>query len=87
PPGYEVDHAMVPHGVSVILSAPAVFRFTAQACPERHLQAAEALGSDISRVKPDDAGQILADRLIGMMRFFNLPNGLAALGYTRADIP
>ena len=87
PPGYEVDHAMVPHGVSVILSAPAVFRFTAPACPQRHLAAAEALGSDISRVKPEDAGQILADRLIGMMRFFNLPNGLAALGYTPADIP
>ncbi|MGD9645950.1 MAG: hydroxyacid-oxoacid transhydrogenase [Pirellulales bacterium] len=87
PPGYEVDHAMVPHGVSVILSAPAVFRFTAPACPQRHLEAAAALGSDTSRATPEDAGEILAERLIGMMRFFNLPNGLAALGYTRADIP
>ncbi len=86
-PGYAVDHALVPHGVSVILNAPAVFRFTACAAPERHLLAAEALGADIARANPNDAGNILADRILRMMQDLRMPNGLRALGYTSADIP
>ena len=87
-PGYEaVDHALVPHGISVILNAPAVFRFTAQASPQRHLQAAELLGADITRAHSEDAGRILSDHIIGLMQDLKIPNGLSALGYTSADIP
>jgi hydroxyacid-oxoacid transhydrogenase len=87
PTGYPADEPMVPHGISVVLNAPASFRFTGSGCPERHLQAAEFLGADVSRAKAADAGDILADELIKLMQRLNVPNGLSAIGYTRDDIP
>ncbi|WP_339909573.1 hydroxyacid-oxoacid transhydrogenase [Symmachiella dynata] len=87
PDGYVTDHPIVPHGMSVILNAPAVVRFTAPACPKRHLQVAAALGADINDVDERDAGDILADTIIDYMQKLNMPSGLAAVGYTDADIP
>jgi hydroxyacid-oxoacid transhydrogenase len=87
PEGYPVAHPLVPHGMSVILNAPAVFRFTAEACPDRHLIAAEILGADVSRANPADAGKILADRITRLMRRLQVPNGLREIGYDHADIP
>ncbi len=86
PEGYAVDHALVPHGMSVILNAPAVFRFTASANPERHLYAARLMGADVRGAAPEDAGTILADALIAIMRATGMPNGLSAVGYTEADV-
>jgi hydroxyacid-oxoacid transhydrogenase len=87
PPGYLVDGPLIPHGISVVLNAPAAFRFTGPGCPERHLRAAEFLGADVSRTKPADAGDILADQLIKIMQRLHIPNGLSAVGYTKGDIP
>jgi hydroxyacid-oxoacid transhydrogenase len=86
-PGYDVPHALVPHGFSVILNAPAVFRFTASASPARHLEAAEALGANVTGVRAEDAGKLLADRITWFMRELNTPNGLRAIGYSSSDIP
>jgi hydroxyacid-oxoacid transhydrogenase len=84
--GYSKDHPLVPHGFSVILNAPAVFRFTASANPERHLQAAAALGANVSGVKAADAGKLLADRITWFMQELKTPNGLKAIGYSSSDI-
>jgi hydroxyacid-oxoacid transhydrogenase len=86
-PGYAVDHPLVPHGVSVILNAPAVYRFVSQACPDRHLKAAEILGAKVSGARAEDAGKILADRAVELMRELRVPNGLRDLGYQSSDIP
>ena len=87
PEGYVTEHPLVPHGMAVILNAPAVFRFTARACPERHLQAAGALGAKIEGAKAEDAGDILAGRIIEFMQAMNLPRGLAEIGFRRSDLP
>jgi hydroxyacid-oxoacid transhydrogenase len=86
-PGYAGDHAIVPHGISVILNAPAVFRFTASGNPRRHLEAAAALGADVARASKEDAGKILADRITWFMQRLKVPNGLRAVGYSTSDIP
>ena len=87
PAGYDVDHPLVPHGMSVILNTPAVVRFTAPACPERHLQAAAALGAEVTDATNEQAGDILADRVIHFMKQMQMPNGLQAVGYCSDDIP
>ncbi len=86
PEGWPDDHAIVPHGISVIVNAPAVFRKTGPACAERHWKAAEAMGADLSGTKVEDGGDLLADQITGMMRATGIPNGLSGVGYSLDDI-
>ena len=86
PADYPQDHPMVPHGMSVVLTAPAVFRFTAPADPERHLEAARLMGADVSDASPDDAGELLAALITEMMQATGIPNGLSAVGYGPDDV-
>ncbi|TPX37420.1 hypothetical protein SmJEL517_g00646 [Synchytrium microbalum] len=85
-PGYNVDHSIVPHGISVAVSAPAVFRWTAASNPERHLECAEIFGVDISNVKKADAGLVLSEALKKFLYDLKVPNGISAMGFGKDDI-
>lgn len=85
--GYEVDYPIIPHGVSVAVTAPAVFAFTGATNPERHLQAAEAFGVDVSNVKLESAGEVLSEALAKFLsELGGQPSGLKDLGFRESDI-
>ncbi|NPV87104.1 MAG: iron-containing alcohol dehydrogenase [Anaerolineae bacterium] len=86
PPDYPHDHPMVPHGMSVILGAPAAFRFTAPSNPRLHLYAASLMGVDTRGARDEDAGDLLAGAVIEMMKKTGMPNGLKAVGFGMEDI-
>jgi hydroxyacid-oxoacid transhydrogenase len=86
PEGYPPGHPIVPHGMAVVLHAPAVFRFTASANPELHLHAAQLMGADISGARPEEAGEVLSKAVLGLMRKVGMPNGLAAVGFGPEDV-
>ena len=82
PRGYPGDHPFVPHGQSVIVTAPAAFRFTYEAAPERHERAAALLTG-----RPESGREALPDALRALMRDVGAPSGIAELGYGEGDIP
>ncbi|HEY3728335.1 MAG TPA: hydroxyacid-oxoacid transhydrogenase [Solirubrobacteraceae bacterium] len=84
PPGYPDDHPFVPHGNSVIVTAPAAFRFTYDAMPERHHHVAGLLAGE----PPADPGpDTLPEVLRRLMQDVGAPRGVAELGYTEDDVP
>ena len=83
--GYPEGQSIVPHGMSVILNAPAVFRYTAPSNPKRHLKAAELMGADVSGKHPMESGNILANAIIELIQKIHIPNGLGAIGYKESD--
>lgn len=85
PDGYPQHQAIVPHGMAVILNAPSVYRVTGPHAPERHLEAYACLGGHHD-AGPSEAGEAVAEHLIGMMKATGMPNGLVAVGYDDGDL-
>ena len=89
PEGYpeqdpHADHGLVPHGMAVSLTAPAAFRFTFEAGPERHLRAARLLapqGPDV-----DDPRELLPRVLTDLMADIGIPPGIGAVGFGHDDV-
>ncbi|MGH3372437.1 MAG: hydroxyacid-oxoacid transhydrogenase, partial [Nocardioidaceae bacterium] len=83
PEDYPSEEPMVPHGMAVSLTAPAAFRFTFAASPERHLRAADLLapGSPHAGDPRDHLPQVLEE----LMRDIGIPNGIGAVGYDEVD--
>jgi alcohol dehydrogenase class IV len=85
-PEYPQHEPFVPHGMSVVLNAPSVYRYTASACPERHLDAARHLGADVRGAEPADAGEVLAGHIINFMQKTQFPGGLNSIGFSDRDL-
>ncbi len=86
PEGWPLGEPIVPHGLSVIVNSPSVFRMTSELDPARHRDAASWLGADTADVADDEAGEALAGQIITLMKATNMPNGLMGVGYDANDI-
>ena len=84
--GYQVASPFIPHGISVAVSAPAIFRYLADAQPERHLEAAGYLGASDIDASPNEAGEVVACRIIQLMKDAGLPNGIGGVGFLEGDV-
>lgn len=86
-PGYKSDHPLIPHGLSVCLTGPGVFEFTAPSAPDRHREIAEIFGGEeeadaIKRLPDSDIGPLVHDRIAKFLGdTLNMPRGLSAIGY------
>src|SRR5207248_7985442 len=84
PPDYPKDEPMIPHGLSVVITAPSTFRWTYPVSPERHLRAAQLLGADVSGLTTTEMPEMLPRTLLSLMRDTGISNGLGVLGYREA---
>jgi hydroxyacid-oxoacid transhydrogenase len=91
-PGYVTDLPIIPHGISVALTGPAVFQFTAPSSPDRHRQALAIFNyttvSDpsITKIPDRDIGVHLYEAIARFLDNLGVPRGLKAVGYNSSDI-
>ncbi|GAA6003478.1 hypothetical protein JCM10207_000350 [Rhodosporidiobolus poonsookiae] len=94
--GYDVDHPIIPHGIAVALSGPAVFKYTAASNPARHREIADVFESlapenrkdhiNLDRLPDSDVGQVVYDRIARFLADLDVPRGLSQVGYKRGDV-
>ena len=84
--GYSVPSPFVPHGFSVVVNAPSIFRYMADGAPQRHMDAAGYLGADLKGAANDDAGEVVSNRIIELMKGTSAPNGLSGVGFGSDDV-
>lgn len=91
-PGYVVDHPIIPHGVSVALTGPAVFQFTAPSSPDRHREALAVFNGvtvtdpSITSIPDSEVGAYLYESIASFLDGLGVPRGLKAVGYNQSDI-
>lgn len=81
-PDYPDTEPLVPHGLAVVATAAAAFRFTFPTSPTRHVEAATLLGHDAIG-EPIDA---LPDAVAALCRDVDAPEGLTTFGYDETDV-
>jgi len=90
--GYQVNHPIIPHGISVALTGPAVFQFTAPSSPDRHRQALAVfkqttlLDQSITSIPDSAVGCHLFEAIASFLDGLGVPRGLEAVGYSREDV-
>ncbi|KAG6919435.1 hypothetical protein DXG01_006318 [Tephrocybe rancida] len=91
-PGYVTDLPIIPHGVSVALTGPAVFQFTAPSSPDRHREALAIFNNtsvtdpSITSIPDRDIGAHLYEAIARFLDGLGVPRGLKAIGYTMNDL-
>ncbi|KAG6880053.1 hypothetical protein C0992_007370, partial [Termitomyces sp. T32_za158] len=85
-PGYVTDFPIIPHGISVALTGPAVFQFTAPSSPDRHREAlaiftkANVTDPSITSIPDKDIGAHLYEAIARFLDGLGVPRGLKAIG-------
>lgn len=75
----------VPHGFSVVVTAPAVFRYIGATNLSRHGEVAQLIDPTLD-FDAADAGDAVAAAFVALMQDTDAPRGLTTLGYTETDI-
>ncbi|GFP21662.1 alcohol dehydrogenase [Candidatus Hakubella thermalkaliphila] len=70
----------VHHGLANSILLPACLRYNADACGEIYLNVLSALGVNIERIQPDEAGDVLADKIVEFTKKLSLPQKLRDVG-------